>query len=87
MARFSVLVLAAGSGQRFGGKESKVFAKLDGQLLFLRALQLFVSRDDVVETILVISPNDEDLVKASVIWTGAIGRQRVEMECLLGDRR
>ena len=27
------------------------------------------------------------LVKASVIWTGAIGRQRVEMECLLGDRR
>ncbi|MCZ6684120.1 MAG: 2-C-methyl-D-erythritol 4-phosphate cytidylyltransferase, partial [Planctomycetota bacterium] len=50
MAKFSVIVVAAGKGQRFGGKESKMFAKLGGQVLFLRALQLFVGRDDVYET-------------------------------------
>lgn len=63
MAKMSVIVLAAGSGQRFGGKENKVLAKLDGQPLFLRALQLFVNRDDVCQTILVVSPREIDQFK------------------------
>ncbi|MCZ6683755.1 MAG: 2-C-methyl-D-erythritol 4-phosphate cytidylyltransferase [Planctomycetota bacterium] len=63
MAKFSVIVVAAGKGQRFGGKESKIFAKLDGQVLFLRALQLFVGRDDVCETILVVSPSEIEQIR------------------------
>ncbi len=64
MAKMSVLVLAAGSGKRFGGNESKIFARLDNQPLFIRALQLFVNREDVVQTILVVSPRDFEQMKS-----------------------
>ncbi len=64
MAKFSVIVAAAGSGDRFDGKENKIFAKLDGQPLFLRALQLFVNREDVCQTLLVVSPSDMDQMKS-----------------------
>ena len=58
MAKMSVIVVGAGKGERFGGKENKIFVKLDGQPLFLRALQLYINREDVCQTILVISPAD-----------------------------
>lgn len=63
MSKFSAIVLAAGSGQRFGGRENKIFAVLDGQPLFLRALQLFVNREDVCQTLLVVSPADMPVMK------------------------
>jgi len=63
MSKFSAIVLAAGSGQRFGGRENKIFAVLDGQALFLRALQLFVNREDVCQTMLVVSPQDMPYMK------------------------
>lgn len=64
MPNFAVIVVAAGSGSRFGGEENKVFAKLDGQPLVIRALQTFVNREDVVQTILVVSPTDMGQVKS-----------------------
>lgn len=64
MPKVSVIVVAAGSGERFGDKENKIFAVLDGQPLFLRALQLFVNREDVCETILVVSPADIGQMKS-----------------------
>ncbi len=63
MAKVSVIVVAAGRGQRFGGKENKVFAKLGEQPLFLRALQLFCNREDVCQTILVVAPADMEKMK------------------------
>lgn len=63
MGKMSAIVVAAGSGERFGGGENKVFAVLDGQPLFLRALQLFVNREDVAQTILVVAPADLDQMK------------------------
>jgi len=63
MAKVAVIVVGAGSGKRFGGGENKIFAKLDGQPLFLRALQLFVNREDVCQTLLVVAPGDMDQVK------------------------
>ncbi|HVP10736.1 MAG TPA: 2-C-methyl-D-erythritol 4-phosphate cytidylyltransferase [Phycisphaerae bacterium] len=64
MAKTSVIVVAAGSSERFGGKENKIFAKLDGQPLFLRALQLFVNREDVCQTLLVVAAADMDQMKS-----------------------
>ncbi|MFH1420141.1 MAG: 2-C-methyl-D-erythritol 4-phosphate cytidylyltransferase [Planctomycetota bacterium] len=64
MAKFSVIVVAAGRGERFGGNENKIFAKLDGQPLFLRALQLFVNREDVCQTLLVVAPSDMNQMKS-----------------------
>jgi 2-C-methyl-D-erythritol 4-phosphate cytidylyltransferase len=65
MPKVAVVIVAAGKGERFnGGKENKVFAKIDGRPLFLRSVEQFVNRDDVCQTILVISPGDEEEVKS-----------------------
>ncbi len=64
MDKMSVIVVAAGSGERFGGGENKIFAKVGDQPLFLMALQLFVNREDVCQTILVVSPADADQMKS-----------------------
>lgn len=63
MPKVAVIIVAAGKGERFNGKENKVFAKLDNRPLFLRSVEQFVNRDDVCQTILVISPADSDTVK------------------------
>ncbi|MCK6484313.1 MAG: 2-C-methyl-D-erythritol 4-phosphate cytidylyltransferase [Phycisphaerae bacterium] len=64
MPKLSAIIVGAGSGSRFGGEENKIFAKLDGQPLFLRCLQFFVNRDDVCETILAVSPGDMGQLKS-----------------------
>lgn len=64
MPKFSVIVVAAGKGERFGGKENKIFAKIGEQALFLKALQLFCNREDVCQTILVVSKEDSEKMKA-----------------------
>lgn len=62
MSKVSAIIAAAGKSERFG-TGSKTFAKLDGRELFLRSLELFVNREDVCQTILVVAPNDLDNVK------------------------
>jgi len=61
--KVSVIVAAAGKGERFGGKQNKVFEKVDGRPLFLVTLELFANRDDVCQTILVVNRDDEAMVK------------------------
>lgn len=63
MAKISVIVVAAGKGSRFGGSEKKVLAKIDGRPMFLRSLEHFINRDDVIQTLLVIAPEDEEDLK------------------------
>jgi 2-C-methyl-D-erythritol 4-phosphate cytidylyltransferase len=63
MANVAVIVVAAGKGERFGGEEKKTFAKIDGQPMFLKTLQHFINREDVAQTILVIAPEDEEMIK------------------------
>lgn len=63
MAKIAVIVVAAGQGKRFGGKENKIFAQIDGQPICLRALQLFANRDDVCQTVLVVAPADMERMK------------------------
>lgn len=64
MPKVSAMVVAAGKSERFGGKEKKIFALIDGQPLCLRALQLFVNREEVCQTILVVAAEDMDQIKA-----------------------
>jgi 2-C-methyl-D-erythritol 4-phosphate cytidylyltransferase len=63
MTRIAVIVVAAGRGERFGGNENKIFAQIDGQPMCLRALQLFANREDVCQTLLVVSPADMERMK------------------------
>lgn len=63
MPKFAVIITAAGQGQRFGGKQSKAFTKLQERPLFIRAIELFVNREDVCQMILVVAGDDADHVK------------------------
>lgn len=63
MAKVSVIVVAAGKGTRFGGPDKKIFTKIDGRPMFLRSVEHFINRDDVIQTILVIAPEDQEEVK------------------------
>ena len=64
MAKYAVIIPAAGKGERFGGSENKIFAKLDGRPIFLRTLELFINREDVCQTILVVSGGDMTEMKS-----------------------
>jgi len=63
MPKVSVIVVGAGAGRRFGGTESKIFQRIGGAPVFLRALEPFASRQDVCQILLVISAADIERVK------------------------
>ncbi|RJP32526.1 MAG: 2-C-methyl-D-erythritol 4-phosphate cytidylyltransferase [Phycisphaerales bacterium] len=63
MAKFAVIIPAAGESQRFGGSEKKPFARLDGRPVFLHTVERFINREDVCQTILVIAPSDLETVR------------------------
>ncbi len=59
----AVIIPAAGAGKRFGGDVKKPFAQLDGRPVFMRTVELFLSREDVCQVILAVSPDDYDVVR------------------------
>ena len=63
MAKVSVIVPGAGAGKRFGGKGKKIFQRLGRQPVFIRTLEVFTTRDDVCQVLLVVSPDDMDELK------------------------
>ena len=63
MAKVAVIIPAAGAGERFGGKVKKPFAQIDSRPIFIRSIELFVNRPDVVQVVLTVSPDDYDVVK------------------------
>jgi 2-C-methyl-D-erythritol 4-phosphate cytidylyltransferase len=63
MAKFAVILPAAGSSSRFKDKEKKPFATLDGRAVWLRSAELFVSRSDVCQCLVVIAAADEELFR------------------------
>ena len=62
MAKVAVIVPAAGSGERFGAGRNKIFEKVGGGPMFLKTLEAFTNRNDVCQTLLVVSPNDKNEV-------------------------
>ncbi|WP_020469961.1 2-C-methyl-D-erythritol 4-phosphate cytidylyltransferase [Zavarzinella formosa] len=62
MASVAVILPAAGKSSRFGGREKKPFTSLDGRAVWLRTAELFVNRPDVKQVLLVISPEDREMV-------------------------
>lgn len=65
MSKFAVILPAAGKSSRFATQQSKkkVFIELKGRPVWVRTAEAFVNRDDVVQTILVVSPDDMDWFK------------------------
>jgi 2-C-methyl-D-erythritol 4-phosphate cytidylyltransferase len=60
VAKFAVILPAAGRSSRFHDKRKKPFAELDGRAIWVRAAELFINRDDVCQTIAVIAPEDRE---------------------------
>ncbi len=63
MSKISVIIPAAGAGKRFGGTTKKPFAQIDNRPIFIRSIELFVTREDVCQVILAVSPDDYDVVR------------------------
>jgi 2-C-methyl-D-erythritol 4-phosphate cytidylyltransferase len=62
VASFAVILPAAGRSTRFGDQHyKKPFAPLDGRAVWMHAAEKFTDRNDVKQTILVISPEDREL--------------------------
>ena len=60
MAKFAVILPAAGQSSRFRDKEKKPFAQLDGRAVWLRSTELFITRDDVCQCILIVAKEDQE---------------------------
>ena len=59
MSKFAVILPAAGRSSRFHDKSyKKPFAPLANKAVWLHSAERFLGRDDVVQTILVIAPED-----------------------------
>jgi len=61
MSKFAVILPAAGNSTRFGQQQQnrkKVFVELKGRPVWVRAVEYFVNRDDVVQTLVTVSPDD-----------------------------
>jgi 2-C-methyl-D-erythritol 4-phosphate cytidylyltransferase len=63
MSKYAVILPAAGKGTRFSDKRKKVFVELKGRPVWVRTAEQFVNREDVIQTILVVSPDDLDWFK------------------------
>jgi 2-C-methyl-D-erythritol 4-phosphate cytidylyltransferase len=64
MAKFAVILPAAGKSSRFSlHKRKKPFVELRGRAVWLRSVEHFVNRPDVVQTLIVVSPDDLDWFK------------------------
>jgi 2-C-methyl-D-erythritol 4-phosphate cytidylyltransferase len=62
MDQFAVILPAAGKSARFGDpKQKKIYADLAGRAVWLRAVEPFISRDDVAQIILAIAAEDREL--------------------------
>jgi 2-C-methyl-D-erythritol 4-phosphate cytidylyltransferase len=77
MAKFAVIMPAAGRSSRFKDKEKKPFATLDGRAVWLRSAELFVNRSDVIQCLLVIAP--DDLEKFRLRYTANIAFMNVNL--------
>lgn len=60
---FAVILPAAGKSSRFAGREKKPFVNLDGRAVWLRAAECFVSRPEVKQCLIVVSPDDMEMFK------------------------
>ena len=57
----AVLIPAAGSGKRFGGKKPKQFTELDGRAVFMRTIEAFSDRDDVAKIVIAIPEDEQEM--------------------------
>jgi len=65
MASFAVIIPAAGASTRLRDlhRRKKPFLDLKGRAIWIRAAELFVNREDVAQTLIVVAPEDLEWFK------------------------
>jgi 2-C-methyl-D-erythritol 4-phosphate cytidylyltransferase len=63
MASFAVIFPAAGQSSRFRDKEKKPFTNLDGRAVWLRSVEQFITRPEVVQSVIVVAPEDQEMFR------------------------
>jgi 2-C-methyl-D-erythritol 4-phosphate cytidylyltransferase len=63
MSKFAVILPAAGRSTRFRDREKKPFANLDGRPVWLRSAELFVTRSEVCQCIIVLAKDDQEVFR------------------------
>src|SRR6516225_6563884 len=63
MSNFAVVLPAAGKSSRFRDREKKPFANLDGRAVWLRCAELFITRDDVCQCLIIVAPEDQEMFR------------------------
>ena len=66
MSEIAVVIPAAGSSTRFGGKQSKVFAPLLGKPVWQWSVDIFARMECVKQIVLVLSASEVDTFKATM---------------------
>lgn len=65
MGGFAVILPAAGRSTRFGDpRHKKIYTELDGRAVWLRAVEPFLTRPDVVQIILAIAGEDREMFES-----------------------
>jgi 2-C-methyl-D-erythritol 4-phosphate cytidylyltransferase len=58
--KFAVILPAAGKSSRFHDRRKKPFTDLDGRAIWVRSAELFINREDVCQTLVVIAAEDRE---------------------------
>ncbi len=73
MPKFSVILPAAGRSSRFADKNyKKPFAPLNNRAVWMHSAERFINRSDVVQVLLVISPDDQEYFQFKFASNAAI---------------
>jgi len=75
--RIASIVLAAGSGARFGHSMNKVWLQLNGKHIISRSLENSRKNFASVRSILVINPDDEDFAREALTKDGMLANTEI----------
>lgn len=84
MKNVGVIICAAGSGVRFGGKKKKPFVEVSGQAVFVRSVGYFANRDEVKQILVAIPAEDEEII--SIKYGPTLGFMGAKL-CIGGKER
>jgi 2-C-methyl-D-erythritol 4-phosphate cytidylyltransferase len=77
MKNVSVIICASGSSSRFGGDRKKPFIDVAGRPAFLRSIDFFAGREDVKQILLVIPPDEQEMIE--IKWGAALAFNAVKL--------
>lgn len=82
--RTAVIIVAAGSGSRMNASTRKALLHLRGRPLFLYAIETMAAMDEVVEVVLVLHPDDVDVVPRE--YAAELDAAGASVQCVAGGR-